>query len=115
MTTIGYGDRGPKTENELMYTLAAEVLGLAYFALLLTQIDRVKIIMGRTKQVEKDLKDGVLQFLKARRLPEELVTETIRFINFRYRKNTFAQNSRLFQKEMFFAQQLSTLGECVHG
>ena len=115
MTTIGYGDRGPKTENELMYTLAAEVLGLAYFALLLTQIDRVKIIMGRTKQAEKDLKDGVLQFLKARRLPEELITETIRFINFRYRKNTFAQNSRLFQKEMFFAQQLSTLGECVHG
>eukprot|EP01045_Picozoa_sp_COSAG04_P014285 COSAG04_NODE_1059_length_8523_cov_2.419853_6_plen_82_part_00 len=54
MTTIGYGDRGPKTENELMYTLAAEVLGLAYFALLLTQIDRVKTIMGRTQQAVRN-------------------------------------------------------------
>ena len=83
MTTIGYGDRGPKTENELFYALFAEVFGLAFFALLLTHIDRVNIILGRSKQVIKDDKDGILQFLMNRRLPKALVEETVRFMNFR--------------------------------
>lgn len=51
ITTIGYGDRGPKTEVELMYTLFAEIFGLAFFALLLTQIDMVNTIRDREKQV----------------------------------------------------------------
>ena len=83
MTTIGYGDRGPKNENELYYVLFAEVFGLAFFALLLTQIDRVNEILSKDKQVLKDLKDGVLQFALNRRLPSDLVTDLIRFMNFR--------------------------------
>lgn len=36
MTTIGYGDRGPgSTEEEILFVIAAEVSGLAIFALLL--------------------------------------------------------------------------------
>ena len=83
MTTIGYGDRGPSTENELYYVLFAEIFGLAFFALLLTQIDRVNIILGKSKQAVKDRKDGVLQFALNRRLPDNLIKESIKFMNFR--------------------------------
>eukprot|EP01048_Picozoa_sp_COSAG05_P019619 COSAG05_NODE_3120_length_2308_cov_92.211467_1_plen_596_part_10 len=41
MTTIGYGDRGPKTETEIYFCLFAEIFGLAFFAILLTQINTI--------------------------------------------------------------------------
>ena len=78
MTTIGYGDFGPKTEGEIFYVCVAEVFGLMFFALLLTQINNVSDIMSETAKVEKDIKDGVLQFLKNQDLDEELITDTVR-------------------------------------
>ena len=38
MTTIGYGDRYPQLEVEISFVMFAEVFGLAFFALLLTQV-----------------------------------------------------------------------------
>ena len=83
MTTIGYGDRGPKTESELVYTIFAEVFGLAFFALLLTQINNVNDLLGVQMKDFKQYKDGVLQFMDARQLDPKLVTETVKFLNFR--------------------------------
>ena len=83
MTTIGYGDRGPKTESELVYTIFAEVFGLAFFALLLTQINNVNDLLGVQMKEFKQYKDGVLQFMDARQLDPKLVTETVKFLNFR--------------------------------
>ncbi len=83
MTTIGYGDRGPATENELYYVLFAEVFGLAFFALLLTQIDRVSMILTKDKQAIRDQKDGVLQFAMHRRVPMDLIINLVQFMNFR--------------------------------
>ena len=54
------------------------MFGLAFFALLLTQINNVSDIMSETAKVEKDIKDGVLQFLKNQDLDEELITDTVR-------------------------------------
>lgn len=83
MTTIGYGDRGPSSEPEIIYTCFAEVFGLAFFALLLTQIDHVAVIINMESQAIRDDKDGVLQFLKTRRLKSNLVESVVRFMNFR--------------------------------
>ena len=54
------------------------MFGLAFFALLLTQINNVSDIMSETAKVEKDIKDGVLQFLKNQDLDEELIADTVR-------------------------------------
>ena len=46
MTTIGYGDRGPVSASEIAFVIFAEVFGLAFFALLLTQINNVVNVMA---------------------------------------------------------------------
>lgn len=83
MTTIGYGDRGPSTESEIIYTIFAEVFGLAFFALLLTQINNVNELIGMQSKEFKQYKDGVLQFMDDRQLDPKLVEQSVRFLNFR--------------------------------
>ena len=99
MTTIGYGDRGPSTELELVYTLFAEVFGLAFFALLLTQINNVNDLLGMEAKKFKRYKDGVLQFMASRQLSEELIEEAVRFLNFR--KSSFSGNAYDDEDERF--------------
>ena len=100
MTTIGYGDRGPNTESELVFVLFAEVFGLAFFALLLTQINNVSDVMGETSKQEKDIKDGVLQFLKNQGLDKELIADTVKFLNFRsssFSGNAYSDDDQRFE------------------
>jgi hypothetical protein len=83
MTTIGYGDRGPKTADEIAFCMFAELFGLAFFAILLTQINTVNDVLGETGKALNAQKDGVVQFLKHHDIEGELVSETISFLNFR--------------------------------
>jgi hypothetical protein len=83
MTTIGYGDRGPVTEDEIVFVIFAEVFGLCIFALLLTQINTLGEVVGETEAKKNDEKNGVVQFLKNQHLSEGLVEEAVRFLNFR--------------------------------
>lgn len=83
MTTIGYGDRGPSTEEEIHFTFLAEVLGLSIFALLLTQINTLNEVIGESEAKKNDQKNGVVQFLKNQHLSSTLVEDTVRFLNFR--------------------------------
>jgi hypothetical protein len=83
MTTIGYGDRGPSTESEIVFVMFAEVFGLAFFALLLTQINKVADVMGERSEEINGIKNGVVQFLKAQHLDKELVDDAVKFLNFR--------------------------------
>merc|ERR1712130_651905 len=41
MTTIGYGDRGPSTKAETILCMFCEIIGLSFFALLLTQVNNL--------------------------------------------------------------------------
>ena len=91
MTTIGYGDRGPKTEPELAFTLFAEIFGLAFFALLLTQINNVNDLIGAESTKFKKYKDGVLQFMATRQLEPDLIEQAVRFLNFR--SSSFSGNA----------------------
>ena len=76
MTTIGYGDFGPKTEGEIFFVCVAEVFGLMFFALLLTQINMVNELMGMDTAEAKRQKDQVLQFLRSRNVEQELIVRT---------------------------------------
>ncbi len=100
MTTIGYGDRGPKSEVELIFTMFAEVFGLAFFALLLTQIDNVALVLSEESQAIRDDKDGVLQFLKQRHLQSFLVMDVVRYMNFRSNSlsgNAYVEGDKRFE------------------
>ena len=48
MTTIGYGDRLPVTEQEIVFVIFAEVFGLAVFALLVKQVKMVQHTLSGT-------------------------------------------------------------------
>ena len=84
MTTIGYGDRGPGTETEILFVLFAEVFGLCVFALLLMQINTLGEVVGAAEQKKNDEKNGVIGFLRTQtQASDELVMEVVRYLNFR--------------------------------
>lgn len=83
ITTIGYGDRGPQTEVELIFVMFSELFGLAFFAILLTQINTVNEVLSQEQQSLNDQKNGVVQFLRYHELGSELVKDSVRFLNFR--------------------------------
>ena len=84
MTTIGYGDRGPGTENEILFVLFSEVFGLCVFALLLMQINTLGEVVGAAEQKKNDEKNGVIGFLRTQtQASDDLVMEVVRYLNFR--------------------------------
>jgi hypothetical protein len=83
MTTIGYGDRGPSTEEEIIFVMMAEVGGLAVFALLLDQIVNLRGALAGDSQRQKDEKDAIVSFLVSKNLDGNLVKESVRYLNFR--------------------------------
>ena len=83
MTTIGYGDRGPQTQYEIVFVLFAEIFGLGFFAILLTQINTINDVLDETQQALNAQKDGVVQFLKHHEMDDAIVEETVRYLNFR--------------------------------
>jgi hypothetical protein len=83
MTTIGYGDRGPKSENEIVFTMVAEVFGLAVFALLLDNVVKLADAVAEETQKRKDEKNLVVEFLSSQNLSPKLIKEAVRFLNFR--------------------------------
>lgn len=84
MTTIGYGDRGPSTQSEIVFVLFAEVFGLCIFCLLLQQINRLGDVVGEESQQVDNEKNGVVGFLKQELGSENtLIQDAVRFLNFR--------------------------------
>lgn len=46
MTTIGYGDITPSREYEILFTIFAQLIGVSFFALLVTQINELNDVVG---------------------------------------------------------------------
>lgn len=84
MTTIGYGDRGPKTETEIIFVMFAEVFGLCVFCLLLQQINKLGETVGESDAKTNEEKNGVVDFLKTELgQNDHLINDAVRFLNFR--------------------------------
>jgi len=83
MTTIGYGDRFPNTEAETILCMVCEIIGLSFFALLLTQINNLNDVLGKTVQDSNDIKNEIVGFMKYNDLPFELIEDVIHYLNFK--------------------------------
>ena len=83
MTTIGYGDFGPISQSEIIFTMIAEVVGLAVFALLLNQIAVIKEVVGRQQKEHAETKNEIVGFLKHIELETSLIQEVVQFLNFK--------------------------------
>ena len=83
MSTIGYGDRGPANESEIMFTIAAELVGLAFFALLLDNIVSLNNVLGHKEQCVKDLKNNLVEKMQVNNLSDELILKVVKFLNFK--------------------------------
>eukprot|EP01051_Picozoa_sp_SAG22_P002136 SAG22_NODE_93_length_20834_cov_27.179503_14_plen_592_part_00 len=83
MTTIGYGDIGPSTQEEIVYVLFAMILGLAFFALLLEQINKLFTVLGKQSAAATEIKNDVVSFMKNHSLDKDLIQRVITYLNFR--------------------------------
>lgn len=84
MTTIGYGDRIPSTQAEIVFVLFSEVFGLCIFCLLLQQINYLGEAFAEKIQSNNAVKNGVVGFLKDELGSDsDLIMNCVRFLNFR--------------------------------
>ena len=88
MTTIGYGDFGPSTLEEIVFVLFAEVIGLSFFAVLLDQINNLNEVLGRQEAESNTIKNDVIGFMKNSQVPPKLIDQTIAFLNFKATSNS---------------------------
>ena len=88
MTTIGYGDRSPHPQCEVIYTMIAEVLGLSFFAMLLNEISILQEVAGRHLDFAKEQKNTLVSFMRHNDLDAKLVQDVIAFLNFRAKGHT---------------------------
>jgi len=82
MTTIGYGDRSPKTTEEYMFCMVCEIIGMSFFALLLTQINNLNEVLGKDQNTKNEIKNEVVGFISHNDLGSELVEDALKVLNF---------------------------------
>eukprot|EP01052_Picozoa_sp_SAG31_P016544 SAG31_NODE_1100_length_9905_cov_17.003977_5_plen_365_part_00 len=85
MTTIGYGDITPnlKQPGEVVFVTFAEVLGMAMFALLVTQINRLIDTATMETMSHDREKSELLDWMKSNKVNKELRDRVRRFVQFR--------------------------------
>lgn len=82
MTTIGYGDRLPQTTPEFIFCMLCEIIGMSFFALLLTQINNLNDVMSKQQNERNDIKNEVVGFISHNGLGDELIDNALYFLNF---------------------------------
>eukprot|EP01050_Picozoa_sp_SAG11_P017955 SAG11_NODE_2648_length_3128_cov_1.284252_3_plen_422_part_00 len=82
MTTIGYGDIGPKLHEEKIFVIFAEVIGMAFFAMLVHEINEVKRVSGKKTAGGKMTKDSMLNVMQLNHIPKRVVDEVLEFLDF---------------------------------
>lgn len=120
MTTIGYGDRGPGNEPEVVFTMFSELVGLVFFVLLLDRITTVYAEVRREHTAKSAIKDEIVQFL-SRALPSDhdgttglagkkaaLIKKTIAYLQFKNGSQTY---SRMIDPDGVFSHLSEALQE----
>ena len=92
MTTIGYGDRGPQNEVEVVFTIVAELIGLSIFAMLIQQINNLTTVLSEEDEKMNTMKNDLVQVMKYNNvekyklgLPKRagLISQVVEFVNFK--------------------------------
>lgn len=120
MTTIGYGDRSPGNEPEIVFTMCAELVGLVFFVLLLDRITTVYVELKRDHTAKSAVKDEIVQFL-SQTVPGDhqgtsglsekksaLIKKVVKFLQF---KNSAQTCSRMIDPNGVFSNLSEALQE----
>lgn len=78
--SAGYGDISAASYNDVQFSLFAEVAGLAFFALLMEQINRVMHVMQAENEVQNEIKNPIVQFLKWNHVDKSLIKDVVRCV-----------------------------------
>jgi Ca2+-binding EF-hand superfamily protein len=79
----------------MVFTIVAELVGLAFFALLIQTINTLKEVIGLKEQEQRDTKNKLVDQMKRNDLSDDLIAKVVKFLNF---KNT-SKAGRAFLKE----------------
>lgn len=83
ITSIGYGDITPELESEIAFVIAAELFGMAFFALLVNQVTRLNDVMDHAVRETRNEKNDVVQYMTQNHLTGEFRERVVSFMNFR--------------------------------
>ena len=108
ITTVGYGDWLPSTNNEYVYIMFLELLGLAIFSYILGTFQSIEgkesaaqILAKKQKEIYKFLVDVDQANLKVE-LPIEIFRDTAKYLDLVYKRRV----KYIFESENFFQQLL---------
>ena len=83
MTTIGYGDITPVRKMEVIFTVFAMLVGVSFFALLVTQINELNVVIGgETNNYEKH-KNALVSYMKDHSIDKMLIRRVVTYLKFR--------------------------------
>ena len=83
ITTVGYGDRSPRTINDICFCMIAMLISVSFYAIILEQINRVHDVMSARHNASATVKNTIVQFCKWNQLSPDLMNEVVRFLEFR--------------------------------
>lgn len=84
ISTVGYGDITPVSNLERMYVTFLMFLGAAIFAFSVSQLGNIMAEMSVSAAVHRNQLDLVLDFSRARNLPDDLVFDIRRYLQHRH-------------------------------
>lgn len=82
MTTIGYGDVSPQLHEEKIFVICAEVIGMAFFAMLVHEINEVKKVARLNTASTKATKDQVMHIMHMNHIAKPIRDQVLEFLNF---------------------------------
>lgn len=83
ITTIGFGDVTPVLQCEIIFTIFAEMFGMAFFALLVDQVVRLSDVLDNHRQEQNECKNQVIQFMNQNGLDLDFRERVLDFMQFR--------------------------------
>ena len=83
MTTIGYGDITPQLPAEIAYVMAAMLIGVSFFALLVTQINELNEVVGGEGANYEESKNNLVSYMNDHNVDKPLIRKIVSFINFK--------------------------------
>eukprot|EP01052_Picozoa_sp_SAG31_P014893 SAG31_NODE_941_length_10868_cov_9.232241_2_plen_701_part_00 len=83
MTTIGYGDITPVQEAEVIFTIFAMLIGVSFFALLVTQINELNRVAGGEIHHYEEVKNDLVSYMKDHTVDSVLIRRIVEYLNFR--------------------------------
>ncbi len=83
ITTIGFGDVTPVLQCEIVFTIFAEMFGMAFFALLVDQVVRLSDVLDNHRQEANERKNQVIQFMDQNGLDDDFRERVLEFMQFR--------------------------------